>query len=117
MTKEDIINLLSNGEHATVEVKRAKSDVPKSIWETYSAFANTYGGTILLGIEENLAEQDICKRFIIEGVDDAHKIVSDFWNIINSDKVSVNLLVDNDVKVVDVDGMEGCGVENSGIRE
>jgi hypothetical protein len=48
---------------------------------------------------------------------DAHKIVSDFWNIINSDKVSVNLLVDNDVQVVDVDGMEGCGVENSGIRE
>ena len=38
-------------ECVTLECKRAKTEVPKSVWETYSAFANTIGGTILLGIE------------------------------------------------------------------
>jgi hypothetical protein len=56
MTKKDIIDILGDGERVNVEVKRAQSDVPKSIWETYSAFANTYGGTILLGVEERVGE-------------------------------------------------------------
>lgn len=46
-----IIETLQNGESLTLECKRAKSEVPKSVWETYSAFANTIGGVILLGIE------------------------------------------------------------------
>ncbi|MBR5352380.1 MAG: ATP-binding protein [Bacteroidales bacterium] len=42
---------LLNGDCVTLECKRAKTEVPKSVWETYSAFANTIGGVILLGIE------------------------------------------------------------------
>ena len=49
MTEQDIHNLLAYGEHVTLECKKAQSNVPGSLWETYSAFANTYGGTILLG--------------------------------------------------------------------
>ena len=56
MTPTDIKKLLQKGERLTLEAKLAKTDVPKSLWESYSAFANTMGGTILLGVFENDTE-------------------------------------------------------------
>lgn len=106
MDKKTIQEALLKGERVTLECKRAKAEVPKSVWQTYSAFANTIGGLILLGVEEHLEEKDIKKRFEILGVDDADKIQKDFWNTINSDKVSNCILTDNDVEVMDVDGVK-----------
>ena len=101
----DIKNILTSGERVTLECKKAQRSVPNSLWDTYSAFANTYGGTILLGIVEHTEEQDKSKRFEIAGVEDADKIRKDLWNTINSkEKVNVNLLRDEDVQAIDVEG-------------
>lgn len=52
-----------------------------------------------------MSEQDHAKRFEIVGVEDADKIRKDLWNMLNSrEKVNVNLLYDDDVQMIDVDG-------------
>lgn len=100
----DVRELLSEGEHTTLECKRATNSVPNSVWDTYSAFANTNGGTILLGVDENKDENGV-NRFTITGVCDSEKIRKDLWNIVNNkEKVSANLLHDKDIQVVDAEG-------------
>ena len=37
----DIKNILATGERVTLECKKAQNSVPNSLWDTYSAFANT----------------------------------------------------------------------------
>lgn len=95
----DIRQILSRGERVTLECKKALRSIPNSLWDTYSAFANTYGGTILLGVVEHIEERDRSKRFEIVGVEDVDKIRKDLWNTVNSkEKVNVNLLRDDGVQ-------------------
>ena len=103
MDKIFIDELLNYGERITLECKRSENSIPKSIWETYSAFANTNGGYIILGIEENLNAETFDERFTIYGINHAERQRKDFWNTINSEKVSSNLLKDEDVQVVEYD--------------
>ncbi|WP_208873070.1 AlbA family DNA-binding domain-containing protein, partial [Fretibacterium fastidiosum] len=79
-----------------LEVKGAKGGLPRSLWETYSSMANGYGGLILLGVSE---KKD--GSFVTTGLDakDVEKLRRDLWSVLNDGKkVSVNLLVDEDVK-------------------
>ena len=101
----NIYEILSGGERVTLECKKATKGVPTSLWDTYSAFANTYGGIILLGVVEHMNEQDNNKRFEIVGVEDADKIRKDLWNTVNSrEKVNINLLYDDDIQTIDING-------------
>lgn len=105
MTIKDLKESFLKGERVTLECKLAQSNVPNDVWRSYSAFANTYGGLILLGVNEDLKEKDLSKRFTITGVNDASKIRQDFWNAVNNpEKVNVNLLRDEDVNIVEMDG-------------
>lgn len=114
----DVKNMLLEGERATLECKKASRCVPGSVWNTYSAFANTNGGIILLGVAENMGVEEIPGRFEIAGVEDADKIRKDFWNTINSrEKVNVNLLHDEDVQMVEVDGKRVVEPINEPINE
>ena len=107
MEKKDIYNILNKGERVTLECKKAENSVPKSFWETYSAFANTNGGTVLLGVSEDMMEKDKAKRYEVTGVNDADKICKDLWNTINSnEKVNINLLHNENVQVANVDGKD-----------
>ena len=78
-----------------LEVKKAAGGLPNSLWETYSAFANTNGGVILLGVEE-LADKSLS---VIE-LSNPEKLVSDFWNTLNNrEKISVSILLDKHVRI------------------
>ena len=53
MKPHELMNELQYGESIEVECKKASNSLPKSVWETYSSFANCYGGVIILGIKES----------------------------------------------------------------
>ena len=103
-TEKELLDLLEFGEKISLECKKAESDLPNSVWSTYSAFANTIGGTILLGIEEVFDTDCLFPRYEVRGVGNADKQLKDFWNIINSNKTNVNTLSDDNVSVLTVDG-------------
>ena len=87
-------------ENNRIEAKKALGGLPKSIWETYSAFANTHGGIILLGVEE-WAD----KSLHTVDLPDPDRLIKEFWDIANNpNKTSVNVLSSKDVFVQEVDG-------------
>ena len=98
----DFNNLSEYKENNRLEVKAAKGGLPKSVWETYSSFANTLGGLILLGVVE---KDD--KSLEIVGLSDADKIVDDFWDTINNqNKVNINILSSKNVEVLTTEGKD-----------
>ncbi len=89
----DVIGL---HEDHDLEYKSARGGLPRSLWETYSAMANTDGGVILLGVEDDGE---------VSGLVDPAEMRQRFWDTVNNrGKVSANLFSDEDVTDHDVDG-------------
>lgn len=101
MTTEQIIKQINQTEDTELEYKSAKGGFPESFWETFSAFANTNGGIIILGIKEKDG------RLTPDGFDDTliAKYKKTFWDCAhNKNKVSATMLTDHDVSVEEVEG-------------
>jgi ATP-dependent DNA helicase RecG len=97
MDEQTILNALHLGEVKDWEFKSAKGGLPGSLWETYSAMANTDGGCIVLGIEEKGG------KFTVSGLDDPARLRKAFWDTVNNrGKVSINLLADKQVQTIAV---------------
>ena len=80
------------------EVKKATGGLPVSLWDTYSAFANCYGGVIILGVKEEKGGS-----WKTTGLQNASRLRKEFWDAINSSKkVSINLLSEEDVQTYEV---------------
>ena len=94
-------------ENNRLEAKKASGGIPQSIWRTYSAFANTNGGYILLGVEE---KSD--KSLKVVGLDNPEAMLIDFWNTVNNNqKVNFNILFDRHVQIVGIDNKKIIMIE------
>ena len=96
-----IFHLNSSVEHGSLECKEARGGLPKSIWDTYSAFANTEGGVILLGIKEEPKG-----KFSVSGISNPQEMINLFWTqCSNPNIVSINILSYTDVRILnDISG-------------
>lgn len=66
--------------------------LPDDFWSTYSAFANTGGGVVVLGLRERNG------AFEVEGIANVAKVCKELFDGLgNRQKVSINLLSDADV--------------------
>ena len=59
MKSEEIKRLVAKSENAAVEFKRARGGVPADFWPSYSSFAKTDGGVIILGVREKEGKREI----------------------------------------------------------
>lgn len=103
----DFANVEKYRENNRIEAKRALGGLPYSVWETYSSFANTMGGVILLGVEEG---KD--KSFHAVDLPDPQRLIDKFWRQLNDKRrVSVNILTKDDVRIEKVGGKRIVVVE------
>ena len=96
----DVNHIDEYRENNRIEAKKATGGLPDSLWETYSAFANTLGGVILLGVEEYPD-----RSLHIVDLPDPEWMIRDMLDILNDPKrVSMNILRKKDISVRKVGG-------------
>jgi len=107
MASLSILDIEELAEGCDIEAKQAlgkdgQGELPKSFFESYSAMANTYGGAIFLGIEEKPKG-----KFSVTGITALDRVLKTLWDGLNNrQRVSVNLLSDEMVEVIEVQGRQ-----------
>jgi predicted HTH transcriptional regulator len=97
MNKTELLQKLQDIEWDDFEVKESKNELPKNIWETVSAFANSSGGWIVLGAVQSK------KKFEITGIENVEKIEQNFVNALRS-KNKFNVLINPKCKKYNING-------------
>ncbi|MDR1120927.1 MAG: ATP-binding protein [Dysgonamonadaceae bacterium] len=97
MDRDILLQRLSDIEWDDFEVKRASGELPKNVWETVSAFSNTSGGWLVLGVSQT------GKAFEITGVSNPEKIEQDFVTTLRS-RNKFNVLINPECRKYQIDG-------------
>jgi len=79
VTTDQLLELLGRHEWRDIECKAARSDCPKDAWSTASAFANTEGGHLLLGVKKNGSEFELVDMQNVDATQSA--VVTTFRNL------------------------------------
>ena len=83
-----------------IEMKKAQ-ELPNAFWESYSAFCNTSGGWILLGVIEGDPVNTI------QGIGNISKAQTSLWDMLsNPNKINYRSVTNEDVHIVNIDGAE-----------
>jgi ATP-dependent DNA helicase RecG len=99
----DIAKAFPQNESRDMAFKSAAGEFPEDFWKTYSAFANTQGGIIILGVSEKKG------KLSFDGLssEQIHQYQKHFWKNANKPNVvSVNLLQKSDIKVITFEGVQ-----------
>lgn len=100
-TLDDVVVLAETEE---LECKLAagrdgQGQLPNDLWPTYSAFANTRGGLILLGLKQTT------RGFELAGLANPERLRTDLFNLLNNpQKVSANLVDGERVQILSIEG-------------
>ena len=85
MTKEELFEKLEEIEWEDFEVKAASRGLPKTTWETVSAFSNTSGGWLVFGVTQTKT------GYVITGVDRPEKIEQNLMTTLRGEKFNRKL--------------------------
>jgi ATP-dependent DNA helicase RecG len=101
MNEREILEAVAEGEAADWEFKSAKGGFPASVWETYSAMANTNGGPIVLGVGQT------ADGFDVEELKNPSQYLKTCFDTVNNrGKVSINLLMGSAARLVTVESKQ-----------
>jgi len=111
MTKQELLQRLQDIEWDNFEVKKAENKLPQNCWDTVSAFANTSGGWLVLGVSQ------LGKKFEITGVSDMEKLEQNLGNTLRS-KNKFNVVINPTFSKFDIDGKKvlACFIPSSDIK-